>query len=212
MSKIDKRLYVVIFVVVTGLCVVFVCTPIIRFQRAAVFRRSAPNIHGAGASLAGVIMPNTADVGGRTLLLNGLGLRSEFMVKIYVAGLYLEQKSSDSDAIIKTSTSKRIVMQFIHGVSKDQLVDSFAESLTNNSPDATNNLKADTDLLLGALESVKSGDQMVFTFLPDAGTTFTLNGHVKLTIADPAFSTAVFSVWLGPRPPTALVKKGLLGQ
>jgi hypothetical protein len=159
-----------------------------------------------------VTKPNTANVDGGTLQLNGIGLRSMFMVKVYVAGLYLEQKSSDADAIIKTNTRKRIVMQFIHGVSKDQLVDSFTESFTNNSPDATNNVKADTDLLFGVLESVKSGDQMVFTFVPGAGTTFTVNGHDKLTIADPALSSALFSVWLGPKPPTASVKKGLLGQ
>jgi hypothetical protein len=43
-------------------------------------------------TLADVTLPDTVQVGGRTLVLNGLGLRKKFVVKVYVAGLYLEQK------------------------------------------------------------------------------------------------------------------------
>lgn len=38
------------------------------------------------ASLAGVTLPDTEQVGGTKLVLNGLGLRTKFMVKVYVAG------------------------------------------------------------------------------------------------------------------------------
>jgi hypothetical protein len=40
-----------------------------------------------------VTLPDTEQVGATKLVLNGMGLRTEFMVKVYVAGLYLEQKS-----------------------------------------------------------------------------------------------------------------------
>ncbi|HVP51795.1 MAG TPA: chalcone isomerase family protein [Terriglobales bacterium] len=164
------------------------------------------------ASLAGVTLPDTAQVGGTKLVLNGLGLRKKFVVKVYVAGLYLEQKSSDPDAIIKAEAPKRIVMQFLRGVSKSQLVDAFNESFDNNTPDARKTMKADIDRFLDALEPVKEGDQMVFTYLPGTGTTFAINGKEKLTIAAPAFAPVLFSVWLGPKPPTADLKKGMLGQ
>jgi hypothetical protein len=164
------------------------------------------------ASLAGVTLPDTAEVGGTKLVLNGLGLRKKFVVKVYVAGLYLEQKSSDPDAIIKAEAPKRIVMQFLRGVSKSQLVDAFNESFDNNTPDARKTMKADIDRFLDALEPVKEGDQMVFAYLPGTGTTFAINGKEKLTIAAPAFAPVLFSVWLGPKPPTADLKKGMLGQ
>jgi hypothetical protein len=164
------------------------------------------------ARLAGVTLPDTAEVGGTKLVLNGLGLRKKFVVKVYVAGLYLEQKSSDPDAIIKAEAPKRIVMQFLRGVSKSQLVDAFNESFDNNTPDARKTMKADIDRFLDALEPVKEGDQMVFTYLPGTGTTFAVNGKEKLTIAAPAFAPVLFSVWLGPKPPTADLKKGMLGQ
>ncbi len=165
-----------------------------------------------GASLAGVTLPDTEQVGGTKLVLNGLGLRTKFMVKVYVAGLYLEQKSSDPNAIIKTDAPKRIVMKFVHDASKSQMADAFKESFKDNSPDAMKTMKADIDRLLDALEPVKVGDQMVFSYVPGTGTAFAINGQEKLTIAGPAFGPVLFSVWFGPKPPNADLKKGMLGQ
>ncbi len=164
------------------------------------------------ATLAGVTLPDTEQVGNTNLVLNGLGLRSEFMVKVYVAGLYLEQKSSDPSAIIKADSPNRIVMQFLHGASQSQMADAFKQSFNDNTPEAMKTMKADIDRLLGALEPVKVGDQMVFTYVPGTGTTFAINGKDKLTIAGPAFGPVLLSVWLGPKPPTANVKKGMLGR
>ncbi len=164
------------------------------------------------SSLAGVTLPDTAQVAGKTLVLNGLGIRSKYMVKVYVAGLYLEQKSSDPGAIIKADQPKQIVMKFLHGASKSQMTDAFEESFRDNTPDASKTMKPDIDRLLAALEPVKDGDQMVFTYVPGTGTSLAINGKDKLTIADPAFAPVLFSVWLGPKPPNANLKKGMLGQ
>jgi hypothetical protein len=164
------------------------------------------------ASVAGANLPETAEVGGKPLVLNGMGLRTEFMVKVYVAGLYLEQKSPDADAIIKSEAPKRLVMQFLHDASKKQMTDAFSESFNDNSPEAGTTLKADIVRFLGALEALKVGDQMVFTYLPATGTTVVINGKEKLNVAGHAFGQALFSVWLGPKPPTANLKKGILGQ
>ena len=163
-------------------------------------------------TLAGVTLPDTAQVGGKTLVLNGMGIRTKFMVKVYIAGLYLEQKSSDPAAIIKADAPRQIVMKFVHGASKSQMSDAFQEGFENNSPDAAKTLKPDIDHLLGALEPIKDGDQMVFTYVPGTGTTMTINGKDKLTIAGPAFGQLMMAVWLGPKPPNADLKKGLLGQ
>jgi len=168
------------------------------------------NLH--AASLAGVTLPDTVQVGNTKLVLNGLGLRTEFMVKVYVAGLYLEQKSSDPSAIIKADARNRIVMQFLHGASKSQMADAFQKSFADNTPDAMKTMKPDIDRFLGALDAVKVGDQIVFTYVPGTGTTFAINGKDKLTIAGSVFNPVLLSVWLGPKPPTANVKKGMLGQ
>lgn len=162
-------------------------------------------------TLAGVTLPDSVQAGGSTLVLNGLGVRKKFVVKVYVAGLYLEQKSSDPGGILKTDARKRIVMHFVRDVSKGQIADAFSESFRNNSPDASKTMQAEITQLLGALENLKNGDEMVFTYIPGTGTTLAINGQEKLTIAAPAFSPLLFAVWLGPKPPNADLKKGMLG-
>ena len=174
------------------------------------FLASAP-FAGDAATLAGVTLPDTVQVEGTSLVLNGLGVRKKFVVKVYVAGLYLKQKSSDAGAILKAEEPKRLVMHFVHGASKEQMADAFAESFRNNSPDAAKSLKAEVDRFLGALEPIKEGDEMIFTYLPGKGTSFTVQGKEKLTIAAPGFGPLLFSVWLGPKPPNADLKQGLLG-
>jgi chalcone isomerase-like protein len=175
------------------------------FMLASTFNLSA-------ASLKGVTLPDTVQVGGTTLMLNGLGLRTKFSVKVYVVGLYLDQKSSDPSAIIKADAPKRIVMHFVHTASKSQMSEAFDDSFNDNTPDAKKTMKADIDRLLGALEPVKEGDQMVFTYVPGTGTTLAINGKEKLTSEGPGFGQVLFSVWLGPKPPNAGLKKGILGQ
>ena len=103
-------------------------------------------------------------------------------------------------------------MQFAHGASKGQLTDAFNESFNDNTPDAVKTMKPDIDKLLGAIDAVKVGDQMIFTYVPGTGTTYAMNGQDKVTIPGAAFGQVTFSVGLGPKPMTAECKKGFFGQ
>ena len=182
----------------------------VSFTIAAFLLASLLDLH--AGTLAGVTLPDTIQARGYPLVLNGMGLRTKFGFKIYVAGLYLQQKSSDPTAIINADAPKRIVMQFTHGASKSQMADAFNDSFNDNAPDAKAALKADVDRFLGQLDTVHTGDQMVFTYIPGTGTIFLVNGGEKLTVPGPAFAQLLFSVWLGPRPPNPELKTGLLGQ
>jgi hypothetical protein len=164
------------------------------------------------ANLAGITLPDTVQVGPTTLVLNGAGLRTKYMVKVYVAGLYLLEKSSDPNVILKADIPKRIVMHFVRDVSKNQLTDGFTESFHNNTPDAEKTLKSEIDRLFSALGPVKPGQEIIFTYMPEKGTSVLLGDKEQLTIAGPAFAEMLFSVWLGPKPPNTALKKGLLGQ
>ena len=52
---------------------------------------SAATFNVNAAELAGVTLPDTQQVAGKTLVLNGMGIRTKYIVKIYVGGLYLER-------------------------------------------------------------------------------------------------------------------------
>ena len=103
-------------------------------------------------------------------------------------------------------------MQFLHGASKSQMTNAFTDSFNDNTPDAVKTMKPDIDRFLAALEPLQPGDQMVFTYIPGTGTTMAIKGKDKLTIAGDDFRPVLLSVWLGPKPPTANVKKGMLGK
>jgi hypothetical protein len=171
---------------------------------------SALSIPLVAATLAGVTLPDTETVGNQTLVLNGMGLRTKLFIKVYVGGLYLEKKSGDAAAIVQSDTARRVVLQFIYGeVTRDQMLESFTEGFKANAPNA---LKAQVDQFLGALETMKKGEQLVVTYVPGTGTTLAIRGKDKLTIAGLPFAQAVFSVWLGPKPPTSDLKNGMLGK
>ena len=164
------------------------------------------------ASLAGVTLPDTTEVGGKTLALNGIGVRTKMMFKVYVAGLYLEQKSADAPAIIKADAPKRIIMHFVRALDRDQIVEAYTEAFEGNAPDAQKTMKADIDTLLAAFEPIDEGDQWTFTYEPGTGTSLVIKGKTKVTIPGLAFGKAMFSCWLGPKPPTADLKAKLLGK
>jgi hypothetical protein len=92
------------------------------------------------------------------------------------------------------------------------MVEAYREAFANNVPDAQKTLKAEIEQLMAAFEPVNEGDQMTFTYIPGTGTRLAIQGTDKVTIAGLPFARAMFSAWLGPKPPSADLKKGLLGQ
>lgn len=163
------------------------------------------------ATLAGVTFPDSVTVGDRTLVLNGMGVRSKWMVKVYVGGLYLERKSTDAAAVIQADASKRIVLQFVRDVSRDQMTEAFDESLQANGGGKAATLKNEIAQFLDALEPMKSGEQLVVTYAA-GGTTVSVRGKDKVRIPGLPFGQLVFAMWLGPKPPNGALKDGLLGK
>lgn len=160
----------------------------------------------------GVTMPGTVDVAGHQLTLNGTALRKKVIVKVYIAGLYLPEKSQDANAILGGDTPRQLRMQFLRDVDKGKMCDAWDEALKNNTPDAGEQLKAQFAEVCGYMEDLKKGDVMVFTYVPGTGTTAEVKGSVKGPIAGKEFADALFKAWIGPKPgPGDGFKKNLLG-
>lgn len=166
------------------------------------------------ASLAGVSMPDTAEVGGKQLSLNGLGLRKKLFIKVYVAGLYLETKQSDPAAIFASDTARRGTMNFVFDVGKSKICDEgWKAGLADNTPNASAELQAQFETLCSYMEDMKDGEAMLFDYVPGTGTTVVVKGQTKGTLPSKAFSDALFGCWIGPKPgPGADFKAALLGK
>ena len=162
--------------------------------------------------LAGVVMPDRVEVGGKTLVLNGMGVRKKLWIKVYVAGLYLERPTHDAEEAIAAPGVKRIVMHFLtNKATKKKMDKAWHEGFEANNPDAYPALKARVDRLTGFFGDMKVGDEIVFTIDAEGKVTAELNGRVKGTIEGSDFAQALLRVWLGPSPPSESLKAGLLG-
>jgi len=161
--------------------------------------------------LAGATLPDTLKSGEMTLKLNGLGLRKKAMFKVYVGGLYLESPSKDAGAILATDQAKAIRMHFLRDLTKAQLVEAFQGGFEANATDKTGQ-KAAFDKMLALVPDVKEGDTLTFTYLPGKGTTLQVGNKELGVFVGKGFGDAVFSIFLGPKPPSEDLKKGMLGM
>ena len=161
--------------------------------------------------LAGVNLPDTATVAGKTLKLNGMGLRKKAIFKVYVGGLYLEAPSKDAAAILAADAPRELAMQFLREVDKAKLAETYREGFAANAPDKAAAQKANVDKFLAWVADVKDGTKWAITYVPGKGTTLALDGKEAGTIEGKDFADLVFSLWLGPKPPSEDLKKGLLG-
>jgi hypothetical protein len=160
--------------------------------------------------LAGATLPDTLKPGDTTLKLNGLGLRKKAMFKVYVGGLYLESPSKDAGAILATDQARAIRMHFLRDLTKAQLVEAFQEGFEANAKDKTGQ-RAAFDKLLELVPNVKEGDTLTFAYLPGKGTALQVGNTELGSFAGKGLGDAVFSIFLGPKPPTEDLKKGMLG-
>lgn len=163
---------------------------------------------------AGVTMPDTIQVAGKKLVLNGLGVREAtmFNVDVYVAGLYLEQRSRSASEILAAEQIKVLHLRFVRDVGRKDVVSSFNEGFEKNSRDTVPAIRPRIAQFMAWLPSFKDGSTLTVTYVPGEGTRVSVNGTYKGTIAGPDFARALFSIWLGPKPPNKGLQRGLLGS
>lgn len=163
-------------------------------------------------TLKGVNMADSIEVEGQKLVLNGMALRKKFIFKVYVAGLYIPQKETDAEKILKADQMRRCVMHWLRSVDKGKINGGWYDGLKDNTPNHSPELKKQFDTLAGMMEDVKEGHLIVFTYMPGKGTEVSVKGNVKGVIEGKAFADALFACWIGPDPgPGEGFKEDLLG-
>lgn len=165
------------------------------------------------AELNGVKMDDSVTLGGKTLVLNGMGLRAAtiFKVKVYVGGLYLEAKSQDPSAILESKGLKKVEMRFLRDVSAEKIRDAWSKSFTDNCGAQCEALKPRFDSLNQMMPEFKNGDSLQLAFHPDR-VEISYNGAEKGKITGEDFARALLTTWMGNKPPSDELKAGMLGK
>lgn len=163
--------------------------------------------------VGGVNLADKASVGGQELVLNGAGIRTRAIFKVYVGSLYVPAKTADVAAVLAKGP-RRIQLDILRNLSADQLVDALVDGLKeNSSADELAANKGPTDQLIAIMKSfndVKEKDVVTLDFV-DGATKIALNGAAKGSIAGEPFNRALTKIWLGDKPVQADLKKAMLG-
>jgi long-chain acyl-CoA synthetase len=163
--------------------------------------------------VAGVKLDDKVAVSDKELVLNGAGVRTRAIFKVYVAALYVPSRTSDA-ATVLAAMPRRIELRLLRTLSSDQLVDALNDGLKENNTEAERDaIKAQIGELAGimhGLKQVKEGDAIALDFVEGA-TRILVDGSAKGTIAGEAFNRALFKVWLGEHPVQTDLKKAMLG-
>lgn len=167
----------------------------------------------SAATVGGVDVPDSASVANTPLVLNGAGVRSKFIFKVYAGGLYLPQKSSDPAAIVAHAGPDRILMHMIYdGVSRSQFSDAWYDGFLSNNKDTYAALHDQIEQFVSWFGDSKKDDVITMDYVPDTGTQVFWNGKLLGTIPGEAFHKALLNVYMGPNPPTDALKDGMLGK
>ncbi len=169
------------------------------------------SISAAAGELKGVKMADSTTVDGKELKLQGMGLRTKAMFKVYVAGLYLETASNDPDKIMAADTVRRVDMSMMRDLAKEKIVTAIQEGVEKNSKDKAGALKERLDKFTGAIPDLKEGQTLSITYVPGKGTTVKGAGGSEVTVPGKDFADAIFLVWLGKNPVDDDLKAGMLG-
>ncbi len=167
---------------------------------------------GAATELDGVSLPDSMVVAGRQLVLNGIGLRTYSIlgVHIYVAGLYLQQRSSDADAILRSPGIKLLEFRFVRDVGAGDARRSWREGLRNNCTLPCRLPPQEVAQFLAAVPSVHRGDSSALLFAPGR-LDVTFDGRSYGTVTDPLLAQVVLATFIGPAPSSPRLKRELLG-
>jgi hypothetical protein len=170
---------------------------------------AAPTV---GAECLDVKVPDSVKAGGTDLVLNGLGIRkATFLeVKVYVAGLYLPQKSGDSGKIIGANQPWQLALHFVRDVDASDIRDAFEEGFEKTG-DKLAALRPRIDDLNARMVDFKKGQYLSMANDPTKGVAVDVNGAAGSAIEGADFAAALLAVWIGEEPPNEDLKTGLLG-
>ncbi len=171
----------------------------------------------AAVDVNGIKFEDVNKVGGKDLKLNGAGMRTKLVIKVYAAGLYLTEKSKNVADILKMDGPRRVTLVMARDISSEDLGKAFMDGINENLD------KAEKAKIVGqigmfgemfaSVDQIRKGDVLHMDWIPGTGTVCELNGkRIGEPASDINFYNAVLRIWLGEKPADRSLKPALLGE
>tara|TARA_B110000305_G_scaffold50782_1_gene55240 strand:- start:1437 stop:2042 length:606 start_codon:yes stop_codon:yes gene_type:complete len=163
-------------------------------------------------TISGVTFLPKLDIKGKSLFFNGCGLREKYTLDLYVAGLYLEKTTMDANKVMAADEMSAIKIVI---TSSKVTRDKFNESVKDGFENATTG-KA-TAAQIGQfkgffVDAFNVKDEILMIYVPGKGVAVTINGKFKGLVEGLEFKKRLYAIWLGDKPASAKLKKGMLGR
>ncbi len=171
--------------------------------------------HGAAAEIARDGFPSETMLQDSKLVLNGTATRTVWGFGVYRIGLFLGERSSDSDRIIGVDRApKRVRIAMLREVSEKQFADTVQESIDRNfSPEEKKQFAQELDTFLDIFRNgadLREGSIVTIDYLPGKGMVMGLDDRQIGAIPGDDFYHAILRLWL-TKPLQPSIRTGLLG-
>ncbi|HYD96155.1 MAG TPA: chalcone isomerase family protein [Noviherbaspirillum sp.] len=169
------------------------------------------------AEVGGVRLDDNVKVANQDLKLNGAGVRSWAVFKVYAAGLYLPEKKKTVPEVLALNGARRMHMVLLRDVNSEELGQAFMDGLNANSDKAEKAKFVNQTVKMGeifaSIPKLGKGDTITNDWIPGSGMHVLVNGkRVGDVLPDLAFYNAFLKIWLGEKPVDRSLKQGLLGE
>ena len=169
------------------------------------------------ATLEGQRFDDSTQLAGQTLQLNGLGVRAVFILKGYVAGLYLTAPANTAQAVMAAPGPKRLQLRMLLSAGPEDFNKALVSGLRKNATPAELVVLAERiaqlERTINDIGQTVADDVIDLDYVPTQGMTLSVNGQPKgSAIAGADFFEAVLGIFVGAKPVDLRLKNGLLGQ
>jgi hypothetical protein len=171
----------------------------------------------AAIDVNGIKFEDTNKVGGKELTLNGAGMRTKLVIKVYAAGLYLPEKKTTVADIFNSEGPRRVTLVMARDIAAEDLGKAFMDGINENL-DKAEKAKLVSQIgkfgeMFANVDAINKGDTLHMDWIPGTGTVCELNGkRIGAPVSDLHFYNAVLRIWLGDKPVDRSLKPALLGD
>jgi tetratricopeptide (TPR) repeat protein len=176
-------------------------------------------------------------VDGTTYTLIGAGARKVFGFKVYAMGLYLDDDparrgfpalagragGSDHDSLARGDLAHQFVvlgdfgkaalLHFVRNVSGKETRDAYREALGDDvGPRASPELRRDAEAFLAMFDDIKDGEDLMIRTTGQGQVIVEEHGKKKLGPTNARLAHDIWDIWLGPKPISSDLKKGMLDR
>jgi|GEM_PF-1543784 len=145
------------------------------------------------------------------LVLNGVGLRKVFFVKVFLGALYLEDFSQNEDEIINSDNTKVFTIHALRKITESQLEEEWNNEFKRLCGNQCEELRPFHQQFLSYTRDANKNERLSTVFLKDRVEFITEDGMDYPAIQSRAYGDLLLRSIIGPKPANVDFKKSVLG-